>query len=639
MRTPLLAFALSIVAFAAHAQTRSSLDIDATDLPRGLLHATQTFSLEAGSGALVLRYPQWVPGSHAPGGPIQNLAGLNAFDQDGGRLAWSRTPGDVYRIEIDTAPTTTSITLDIRYIANQPTANSRGLDSFGSQDMGLISPNTVLFYPEDTADTEFMVETSLTIPESWSAACALDQTQTTAGEPGPVTLAYAPVTLRRLVDTPILIGRYYKSYSLNEEGVDAPRHTLHVISELPGGARPDDEIIAAYTHMVTQAAHMFGSFPFESMDILLGITDQLPRNGLEHLRSTMNILPPSSFEDFDSLKGWDQMLIPHEYVHAWCGKYLRPEAMATTDFHTPKGTELLWVYEGLTTYLAEVLENRAGLFDEGEYEWALRNSLRRHAMQQGRDWRPLSDTCAASHTLRGGSANWGHLRRGQDYYGEGALIWMEADAIIRRLTEGERTLDDFCRRFFHAEGWTDDFKTYTETDVIDTMNAVAEYDWQAFFDARIRGTGGKGPMSLAGELGYAIQYTNEPPKGPDGSEGHDPLDARESLGLSVAGDGTVRTVMLGTPADAAGLGPGMKILGLTITTDGVTTDHTWSRNRFVEAVESSVATGGLGLLVVSGDTITTRRLTYDQGPRYMTLVRTDEANTTLADILAPVRVE
>ncbi|MEM8758102.1 MAG: hypothetical protein AAGF47_10015, partial [Planctomycetota bacterium] len=478
---------------------QSSVVFDCRDLPRGLLHAVQTIdatALNIENGVAVLRYPQWVPGSHAPGGPVQNIAGLWFEDQDENTIVWRRTPGDVYRFEVEVPDGLDELTVRFRYIANQPTANSRGLDTFGSADMGLVSPNTAIVYPEHLNDDEFDVAAGLVLPDGWSAACALDVAREDA-----VAIEYDPVSIRRLVDTPILMGLHHREYSLNEDGDDAPRHTLHVISERADAAEIPDETVAAYSAMVTQAAHMFGSFPFESMDILLGVTDQLPRNGLEHLRSTMNILPTASFETFDALRGWDQMLVPHEYVHAWCGKYRRPEGMLTGDFHTPKGSELLWVYEGLTTYLAEVLENRAGLFEDGEYLWSVRGSLRRSFLQQGRDWRPLIDTCAASHTLRARSANWGHLRRSQDYYGEGALIWMEADAIIRTGTDGVKSLDDFCRLFFASGGWTDEPKPFTHEQVLADLNAVYEHDWAGFFERRLLGTGGRGPVLLARKLG------------------------------------------------------------------------------------------------------------------------------------------
>lgn len=629
MRTPiatlaLLASLVSLTACAQQPRANSTLHIDATDLPRLLLHARQTIPLDGDQRGveLPLWYPKWVPGSHAPGGPIQNIAGFSITDQDGDAVRWTRTPGEVYRFLAHVPEGATELNIDFRYITNQSAANSHGLDSFGAADIGLISPNTVLVYPEGMHDGTWTVETTLTLPEDWKAACALDPVEDDESE---ADYTYAPVSIRRLIDTPIMVGRHYKMYELNEEGVDAPPHRLHIFSEMESQIEIHPEVLAGYQRMVTQAAHLFGSFPFPSMDILLGTTDQLPRNGLEHLRTTMNIIGLGTLDHPDHLGGWDQMLIPHEYVHAWCGKYRRPDAMATTDFHTPKGTELLWVYEGMTQYMGELLEIRAGLGTLDEYRWELLNRYRGARLGQGRDWRPLADTCSASHILRAGSNSWGDLRRGQDYYYEGALIWMEADAIIRAETEGAKSIEDFCHAFFRADEPTDEPNPYSRADVVTHLNNVAEYDWDTFITERVDNVSGK-PLAGVERLGYSIQYTNTPPTGPGGAA-LDPLDARDSLGMSLGGDGSIRSVMLGSPADKAGLAPRMRIMAIN--------DYTWSRQRFADLMATSGSEGQITFTTVSGDRLSEVTIEYDQGPRYMTMVRDESKPDVLAEIMEP----
>lgn len=625
MRTIAIAFSLltSLCTLTACAQQRvgSTLHIDATDLPKLLLTARQTIPLdgEQRGTELALWYPKWVPGSHAPGGPIQNIAGFSITDQNDNPVKWTRTPGEVYRFIAHVPKSASELNIDFRYITNQSASNSHGLDSFGAADIGLISPNTVLVYPEGINDGQWMIETTLTLPEDWKAACALEAVENETD----ADYAYAPTSIRMLIDAPIMVGRYYKQFELNEEGVDAPPHRLHVFSEMQSEVDIHPEVLAGYRRMVTQAARLFGSHPFPSMDILLATTNQLGRNGLEHLRTTMNIIPLGTLDHPDHLTGWDQMLIPHEYVHAWCGKYRRPDAMATTDFHTPKGTELLWVYEGLTQYMGELLEIRAGLGSIEDYRWSLLNRYRSARLNQGRDWRPLADTCSASHTLRGGSASWGDLRRGQDYYYEGALIWMEADAIIRTETDGAKSIEDFAHAFFRADAPTDDPNPYSRADVIDHLNDVVEYDWDTFITERVDNVTGK-PLAGVERLGYSIQYTNEPPTGPNRSR-MNPLDARDSLGMSLSGDGSIRSVILGSPADEAGLAPRMKIMAID--------DYTWSRQRFADLMATSGSKGSITFTIVSGDRLSDVTITYDGGPRYMTMIRDESKPDLLAEIM------
>ena len=151
------------------------------------------------------------------------------------------------------------------------------------------------------------------------------------------------------------------------------------------------------------------------------------------------------------LRGWVANLLPHEYVHSWCGKFRRPAGMCTPNFHTPQKTRLLWVYEGLAEYLGEVLMVRSGMLDLREYRDRLTATIGSLSHREGRRWRSLEDTGVASYLLRGGSPNWSELRREQDYYFEGMLIWLEADAIIRERSKGKQSLDDFCRKFLGGE--------------------------------------------------------------------------------------------------------------------------------------------------------------------------------------------
>ncbi|MEO1008625.1 MAG: hypothetical protein AAFX79_08665 [Planctomycetota bacterium] len=607
----------------AFAQADSRLHIDATDLPRRLLHAEQTFdaaALRNDRGEIHLRYPKWVPGSHAPGGPIQNLAGLWFEDGRGNPLRWRREPGDVYQFHVAAGADVAMVRARFRYITNQPNANSRGLDSYGAADIGLISPNTVLLYPGGARSDEFDVRLRLTLPAGWSAGCALEPVPSDA--PG---TTYDTVSLRRLVDTPIMVGRHHRVYDLNEDGVDAPPHRLHVFSESPGAIDIDERVLDNYRRMVTQAARLFGGFPFPSMDILVATTNQLGRNGLEHLRSTMNVIPLGALESPRDLAGWDRMLIPHEYVHAWCGKYRRPTGMATGDLHTPKGTELLWVYEGLTQYLGEVLEYRSGMATPDEYRWVIQDRLRDFKLREGRDWRPLVDTCSASWTLRAASANWGELRRSQDYYYEGAAVWMEADAIIRAGTHGERSLDDFVRAFFHADEPTDDPHPFGRANVVAALGHVFAHDWAGFFAERIDNAGGRGPLTLARALGYKVGYATKPPRSGFGRT--DPLDARESLGASFTANGTVRSVVLGSPADNAGLAPGVRVLGVG--------GYVFGRQRLADALDAAIVTGTLEVMIQRDDRYESIAIEYDGGPRFLTMVRDGSRPDLLERILEP----
>ncbi len=94
------------------------------------------------------------------------------------------------------------------------------------------------------------------------------------------------------------------------------------------------------------------------------------------------------------MRGWVGNLLPHEYVHSWCGKFRRPAGMCTPNFQTPQKTRLLWVYEGLTEYLGEVLMVRSGMIDLAEYRRMLTGTIDSLSHREGRRWRSLEDTAS-----------------------------------------------------------------------------------------------------------------------------------------------------------------------------------------------------------------------------------------------------
>jgi predicted metalloprotease with PDZ domain len=85
-------------------------------------------------------------------------------------------------------------------------------------------------------------------------------------------------------------------------------------------------------------------------------------------------------------------LVPHEFVHSWNGKYRRPAGLATPNYQEPMIGDLLWVYEGLTEYLGDVLAARSGLLTDEQYRESLAETAAMLDHRSGRTWRPLEDT-------------------------------------------------------------------------------------------------------------------------------------------------------------------------------------------------------------------------------------------------------
>jgi predicted metalloprotease with PDZ domain len=503
-----------------------------------------------------------------------------------------------------------------------------GHDSWGSSKVGLISPNTILLYPETSDIHALQVTTAVVLPHRWKAATALPLDEPVKGV---ADLRFKAVSLSRFVDSPIMCGAHQKTFDLVEpdRAASIPPHRLQVFGDEAEQCELNAEIVQKFRSMVTQAALLTGSHPFDQFDILLGVTEKLPANGLEHARSTFNVLQPSALASAKQLQGWNRLLIPHEYMHAWCGKYRRPAGMVSTAFHTPENTELLWVYEGLTQYLGELVEARCGLMTNQQFTHRLLVELRNATHQQGREWRTLADTGAASHILRDGSDSWPGLRRSQDFYMEGMLFWLEADAILRKQSGGTRSLDDFCREFFRSAAESPRPNPFNREDLVAMLNSLAKFDWDGLIHRRVESLQTTFDPSVAGLLGYRFEMQPESIAVPSDTFRYSGgIDAYDSIGATLTNDGKVRNLLLGSPADDARLMPDMKIIGIG--------SYVWSPLRLSQAIDEAKGGKPIELKVVDGDEVRSIQLHYHDGRRWLNLVRQDGAPDLLSEILKPL---
>ena len=111
--------------------------------------------------------------------------------------------------------------------------------------------------------------------------------------------------------------------------------------------------------------------------------------------------------------GLPAVLLPHEMTHSWNGKYRRPKGLATPDYQVPMEGDLLWVYEGLTQYLGDILAPRAGLWTKQQFLDETAETAAALDHTPGRSWRPLQDTADAAQLLynarlssKAGAAAW-----------------------------------------------------------------------------------------------------------------------------------------------------------------------------------------------------------------------------------------
>ncbi len=295
-----------------------ALTVDATEINRQLLHAQ--LSLPVNPGPLTLAYPKWIPGEHAPTGPIDSLVGLK-LSAGGQSLAWHRDPVELYLIHCDVPTGVAQLDISLDYVVPMETEGYSGGRSSTAL-LGLINWNQVLLYPTGFNTDNLNVEAKLRLPEGWQFGTALSVTE--RGQ----MIHFQPVSLTTLVDSPVITGKYYRNIKLAES---APTSEMDIVADSSGALALPEEKIAQYRALMAEASALFGASHYLHYHFLVALAENIFHDGIEHHESSLNTATENAFTDKDLL-AVESDLLPHEFVHSWNGKYRRPASLTTSDF-------------------------------------------------------------------------------------------------------------------------------------------------------------------------------------------------------------------------------------------------------------------------------------------------------------------
>ena len=127
--------------------------------------------------------------------------------------------------------------------------------------------------------------------------------------------------------------------------------------------------------------------------------------------------------------------------------------------------------------------------------------------------RSRGDAAITAQLLYSAPDQFGGVRRGTDFYPEGTLIWLDADVTIRRLTNNQKSLDDFCKLFHGGQNTAPMVKPYTREDVIATLGQVVPYDWAKFIQERVYDVNARAPLGGIEGGGWKLIYNDTPNDG------------------------------------------------------------------------------------------------------------------------------
>ncbi len=578
------AVAMAVSLWAASAPT-VTMEVDASDAPRKIFHAT--LKIPASAGDLTLYYAKWIPGEHAPDGPVVDLAGLK-FSADGKTLKWRRDLLDGFTLHVEVPAGTNEVNAELDFLSPATFEGGFSAGSSATDKMAVISWNQVLLYPKGWKSDDINYSASLRIPQGWKFGTPLPVSNQSGNE-----IHFATVSLTTLVDSPVITGEFLKVVPLGQN----PPVEMDIAADSAAALAPAQEVWDHYKSLVEQAGKLFGAQHYRDYHFLFSLSDHVAHFGLEHHESDDSRIDERGLVD-ESPRKLSASLLPHEYVHSWNGKYRRPADLTTPDYQQPMQDDLLWVYEGLTQYLGEVLTARSGLLtpDQARDNLAITAAELDHV--PGRTWRNLQDTADAAPQLYFSPRAWRSWRRSVDFYDEDNLNWLSPPLV----------------------------KTYTFEDVVNGLNQVAPYDWRGFWIERLTNHGPGAPLGGIEASGWKVVYDDIPSEMMRAGEGDERgVVANYSIGLALKGDGGVIDTVEGMVAAKAGIAPGMKVIAVN------------GRQFSAEVLRDSLKAGKntsepLELLVENTEYYKTYNLDYHGGEKYPHLVRDAAKPDLLSEI-------
>lgn len=603
---------------------------DLTEAPRHLYHAEIDLPVHAGPVTFIT--PQWIPGNHGPTGEANQIVGV-VFTGNGKTLAWRRDDVNLYEFHLTIPAGVTSVHAHLDAVVTSRVSNH----------MAVLEWERLMMYPANTPVKNIPIIPSVTVSAGWGTGTALTPTGTGAPppvtglledahkpSPGAVTTHYAATTVEQLEDSPVLTGQYFHEFPLAPEVT--PKHFIDVVSDVPKDSQLRPELLAEISNLVREAGTAYASHHYNSYHFLLTLSDIAGGEGLEHEQSSDNGIGEKGFADAGHQLG-EADLLAHEFTHSWNGKYRRPNNLYQTDFATAQQGELLWVYEGMTQYMGNVLAARSGLRNQQQYRDFLALSAASLDNESGRNWRSTDDTSIASSIDRHPTL-WANWVRGQSYYQEGELMWLDADTLIRKMSGDKKSLTDFQHIFLGKGGNTGPIIVpYDRQEVISDLNQVVPYDWAGFLHQHIDLPSTHTDLEGIERGGYKLVYTEKPNQSESTVS---KIFARRagvnvwySLGFRVAKSGEIADVRWNGIADQAKLSPGQKLIGVN--------GEVFSPEALRQAIDDSKGnTKPIQLLVQDEKELRSVSLDYHDGQRYPRLQRIDGTTDYMDEITKPL---
>lgn len=541
--------------------------VDLADARNHFLTITAQF--EADQPETELMMAVWTPGSYLVREYAQHIDSMTVTDAQGKPRAFHKVRKNRWRVD---SAGTDSITVRYRLYCNDMSVRTNWV---GLQYAMINGAPTFITVPDRLQQPH---RVRLVMPKNWKrSATSLRQ----GAEPH----QYVAANFDELVDSPIVAGNIHV-YPFEAGGVE---HQLVNIGE--SGYWDGATAATDLQKLVEEHQRMWGSIPYDRYLFLNMIVES--GGGLEHDNSTLIMTSRWSFRDKGRYRSW-LSLASHEFFHTWNVRRLRPKSLVRYDYENEVYTESLWIAEGITSYYQDLALVRAGLLSRNDYLSRLSGDVEGLQRTLGRTKQSLADSSYDA---------WIKYYRRSDnssnteisYYTKGAVAAFLLDVRIRKLTGGQRSLDDVLRIMFEryaGVGYTpDEFRAVASevagADLSDwfrrAIDSTEELDYS---DLEFVGLEIPAPF-LAQQKAAAAEEGDDPAEEGDDEDDEDEEDeegdddgdddeddapaaqeaaakpkGRPWVGLAVGSTGTVAAVTPDSPAYEAGINLGDEILAI-----------------------------------------------------------------------------
>lgn len=282
--------------------------------------------------------------------------------------------------------------------------------------------------------------------------------------------------LDELIDSPIEIGNHL-SYFFDAVNVS---HELAIYGQSNCNT---EKLIADLKNIIEKETNIFGSHPCKKYVFIIHNTET-SFGGLEHLHSSVNHITRWSYDTENYQRAIS--LLAHEYFHLWNVKRIRPKTLGPFNYNAENYTELLWFFEGVTSYYDDYVCYRAGVTSKEDFIKIVEKNINEVMNTAGIDTQTLAEASFDT-WLKYYRRNENSLNSQINYYTKGAIVAMLFDFMILDATNGEKSLDDVMRKLY--ENYAANPNTgISENSLLEIFNMISGIDFSSYFEKYIHTT-------------------------------------------------------------------------------------------------------------------------------------------------------